>query len=717
MRMRKTAIIRVLLTALLLLTFSMSRAQNTQPIFRVGVLDDMNGPISNGARLAVRQINASGGVRGADGTSFLLELVIRPIASPDAINTLGQFNLIALLGPETTEDVLANLSSLQALNIPILTPALGDTILISDASGMFSRTRAAERLHGQALADVMFNTLNIQYIGTAQLDNSAAGGYAGFSMALEQIVPRPQEKTYRLGGGVTMNALVSEIVADEQAIVVAFGQPALVAQFYTQLRTVGWAGLFVYNQVDNPAFRDNIPEDKAQGILGTSSWPLSSTDETSTEFMSSYAHMYGAVPGSIAAASYDAVFFLAEAIGQPGSLSANLAGIRDLPGVQGTLNPGVSARGELSNSVSVIQLNEFGGADIIARYADGMRLTQGTMAALPSATPLPVATATPVGVVLTIESNFQNVRSGPSTQYDVLGRLERGTQAQIVGATVDYSWVVIQYRGQNGWLAAYLLDIWGDLSTLPVVAIPPTPTPGPPTATPLPPAIPDIVITSAVPSSMTQGVLTSVNVTVANIGGADAGGFAIAASFPPDNAYASANVAGLPMGAQQIVILPVTLSGSTGNYSVTIVADLNNEVNEGDSGEANNHNFSFSYKVDKQLILINNTSLAAGASVDLEGNVGPINDIQYTGAGLNTINVCTVNTDCIGLLSPGLNWDTSYYDAISSGNGINATFIANAALTPGTILGVLTAEGRRAVVRVDAISPGISITLTYRVYQ
>ncbi len=116
------------------------------------------------------------------------------------------------------------------------------------------------------------------------------------------------------------------------------------------------------------------------------------------------------------------------------------------------------------------------------------------------------------------------------------------------------------------------------------------------------------------------------------------------------------------------------------------------------------------------MILINNASLAAGASIDLEGNVSPVNDLQYTGAGLNTAGNCTGTSNCIGLLSPGITWDTAHYGAVTSTTGINTSFIANAALQPGATLGVLTAEGRRAVLRVDAINPGISITFTYRVY-
>ena len=112
--------------------------------------------------------------------------------------------------------------------------------------------------------------------------------------------------------------------------------------------------------------------------------------------------------------------------------------------------------------------------------------------------------------------------------------------------------------------------------------------------------------------------------TVRNAGSVNAGPFAIAASFPPDNVFAAFNASGLAAGAELIIPLPVTLVGGTGNYNATIVADLNSQIAEGVAGEANNDDFIFNYKVDRQLTLINSVTLTAGAALDLEGNVAPI---------------------------------------------------------------------------------------------
>ena len=83
----------------------------------------------------------------------------------------------------------------------------------------------------------------------------------------------------------------------------------------------------------------------------------------------------------------------------------------------------------------------------------------------------------------------------PATSYDILGQFNQGEQARVIGASIDYAWVVINFRGLQGWLAAYLLDISGDLRSVPVIPTPPTPTPGV-TATPTASPDADVIIDS-----------------------------------------------------------------------------------------------------------------------------------------------------------------------------------------------------------------------------
>lgn len=718
---RRTGLVTVmgLLALFLALGAAWAQPQDGGPVFRIGVLDDERGPISMAARFAVRSINDAGGVIGADGTQFRLELVIEPTTTGDtlaaAINNLAAAQIVAVIGPQTGDVVLSNLPLLQSLRVPILTPAVGDTVVASDSTGLIFRTRAAERFQGAALADLLVNGLNIRNVTVAQLDRMSTGERVGFSLALAQTGQNVQENTLLLEIEANMENLIADSLAQNTAVIVAYGAPELAAAFYNGLRDAGYAGVFAYNQSHSDAFQSAVAIDELPGILGATTWTPTATDSASSAFMNDFVRATGRAPGPIEAATFDAVNLLAEALSQPGELATNLNSVRNVPGIQGIINADGLPRGELTDGVIITQLNALGGPVVVARYARGVRLVEEPPPPPEPAEPTP--TPTPEGVNITILSTRQNVRTGPGLEYDVLGQLRQGEQARVIGATLNFDWVVISYRGQNGWLATYLLEVFGDLNTVPVFQPPPTPTPPPATDTPTPQPIADVLVVAAAPSNITLGVPTTINVTVRNQGGLAAGRFAVAATFLPDNAFSAYNLSGLAAGADQVIPLEVTLNNATGNFEVVIVADLNNEVPESPEGEANNFSFIFSYKVDRQLILINNTNLNSGGLLDLEGNLPPQYDIQYTGAGLNTTAVCTGTENCIGLLSPVLTWDTAHYDAISPATGINTTFIPNAALTPGTTIGILTAEGRRGVIRVDNINPGVSITLTYRVYQ
>ncbi len=75
MNARTTVSLSVLLS-LVLLVMGMVGAQG-EPAFRIGILDAPDGPLASGAQLAINQINAAGGIRGADGQQYRFDAVIQ----------------------------------------------------------------------------------------------------------------------------------------------------------------------------------------------------------------------------------------------------------------------------------------------------------------------------------------------------------------------------------------------------------------------------------------------------------------------------------------------------------------------------------------------------------------------------------------------------------------------------------------------------------------
>jgi ABC-type branched-subunit amino acid transport system substrate-binding protein len=704
-----------LVLLLLCLVAGIGQAQS-QPVFRIGVLDDARGPIANGARLAVKTINDSGGVPGADGTLFRLELIIQPTRSgaglARAISEINNASVIAALGPLTTEEVLTGLTLLQGLNVPILTPALGDTILASDSTGLFFRTRAPEVLQGRALANYLVTDLDIDRVVTVQLDLNSTAAVIGFTTAITQIGVPPQEAIL-FESGMQISQLTDAVIEANPQIAAVYGPPDMAAQLYLELRAAGWLGLFAYHRAEEATFRNAVPLDLLEGILGTTTWPSAARDTAGNNFLNNFVRAFGYVPGPVEAASYDSVNLLAQAIGLPGDLRSNLSQLNNVAGVQGLLSPAQLGGHEMSNNVTVIQLGPLGGPQVNARYAGNQRLPDDSQD-LVLATPAPLPTATPEGVVLTIKSSVQNVRTGPGTNYDVLGQMRRDEQARVIGATLDFSWVVIDYRGQQGWLSTSLLDIFGDRSTVPVVQPPPSPTPPPPTNTPPPTPKADILIVGATPGVITRGQPFTMTVTVQNIGTVAAGQFAVAATFPPDGVYSGLTLPG-GLGAGQIttVNLTGTLNGATGIYTVAIIADLNLEVDEGPAGEANNDDFVFRYRLDRPVLNQGTLTINPGGTLSLEG--AGTADVQWNATGTSLDFPAPPAGSGMYIMTGVASLNDVHYDLINT--TLTNTYNLNVALLPNAFIAIVTAEGNRGVMHVDSVISGGAITLSYRVYQ
>jgi len=701
MRAKKRALLLLIAIVVMLL----SLPAQAQSVFRIGVIDEEDGDIAKGVRLAVQLINNAGGVTGSEGSVFNLDVVI---ASPEnldvAVANMNQAGVIAVVGPETTEEVLSSISLLQQLNVPVFTPAIGDTILLQDNTNRIFRARAQEVVQGRALADYLFNELGIRTVSTVQLDVESTASIIGLSTALSSFNIAPSNAIYDEATD-ELDSFVTSIIQSQPDAVGIYGPPNTAVQIYNRLKSSGYAGVVIYNRATHPDFIDFVPANQLQGIINTTTWSPSSNDEFSRDFLFQFTRAFGEIPNAVNAASYDAVQMIAEATSQPGELASNLIALNDFQGVQGVLNPARLAQGETSTNVAVTQLNQFGTPNVVARYIGNARIPDESPESVIN-TPTPVPSPTPEGFTATIQSAVQNVRSGPSIDFDILGQLSEGTQVRVIGATTDFTWLVIDYRGQQGWLATYLVETFGDRTTVPIIQPPASPTPPPPTATATPSPRADIIILNATPDRITLGEPFTVTVTVLNQGLLPAGPFGVAATFEPGGAYAGVTINSLGAGQQTNIQLQNTLNGDSGPQDIKIIADLNDQVDEGPNGEANNSFYTYSYIADEEIENSGTLTINPGGTLDLEGT--GTNDVTWTGSDLDTAGGMYVITGFNTL-------DDIHHDAIDT--NLANTLSLNVSLLPNAIIGIVTADGNRGVMQITSVTSGGPITIRYRVYD
>lgn len=94
----------------------------------------------------------------------------------------------------------------------------------------------------------------------------------------------------------------------------------------------------------------------------------------------------------------------------------------------------------------------------------------------------PTATATPDSAIA-ITTQGMNVRSGPGTNYSIIGAAQAGEQYVITGKDPSGAWWQVTFNGQSGWLFGQLVTA-NNSAGVPVAQN--IPAPPPPTATPVP---------------------------------------------------------------------------------------------------------------------------------------------------------------------------------------------------------------------------------------
>ncbi len=126
----------------------------------------------------------------------------------------------------------------------------------------------------------------------------------------------------------------------------------------------------------------------------------------------------------------------------------------------------------------------------------------------PSATTVPATSTPPPPEAQVTAKTDANVRNGPGLAYPVVGGLNNGESAPVVGRNADSSWWQISFEGGTAWIADIVVNANSEAYNAPVASAPPPPptnTPVPVTPTPTQPAA------SATPTNGFWADRTSIN--------------------------------------------------------------------------------------------------------------------------------------------------------------------------------------------------------------
>jgi branched-chain amino acid transport system substrate-binding protein len=340
--------LRLFSVALALVSVARAAAPAGEPV-KIGFFMSVTGRDASfgeaalrGARLAIDDLNAAGGILGRPAQLVVEDNRSLPGESATAVKKLiGRDHVVALVGECASSRTLEAAPVAQAAGVPLVTPASTNPRVTAVGDCVF-RVCFADPFQGAVLATYAWKNLGLRRAALL-VDSSAS-----YSVGLAEVF----SKTFAsLGGEVVATQKYSGGDKDFRAQLTAirgtqadaiflpgyYVEAGLAAQ---QARELGLkATLLGGDGFEAPQLLE-IGGAALEGTFYSTHYSAESADPLSRRFVAAYTARHGAAPVGLAALTYDSVQLIADAARRAGStdrtaLKNALAATRDFPGVTG----------------------------------------------------------------------------------------------------------------------------------------------------------------------------------------------------------------------------------------------------------------------------------------------------------------------------------------------------------------------------------------------
>jgi branched-chain amino acid transport system substrate-binding protein len=292
-------------------------------ILKIGAIYNLEGsqspldiPSARGARLAVSEINALGGIDGRKIELILCDGKSDPSKVRECAAGLLAENISAMMGLSDTDMVLAALPVAARAGIPFVTSGATSPKLVEEYDGLFLAC-FGDNVQAAAGAEYAYNEMGLKTCAIlVDGDMEFARLLAGYF----------KERYLDLGGEITMEAFVNDSDLGSLSRAIADEGPDMIylaagpEETGTMVETIRGAGIqtpvFGGDSLDSPLLKR-----KGVGRIVFSTHALLDENSSSTgEFVRAYRAEYGYPPeNAFSALGYDAINLLANAIDRAGS--------------------------------------------------------------------------------------------------------------------------------------------------------------------------------------------------------------------------------------------------------------------------------------------------------------------------------------------------------------------------------------------------------------
>lgn len=328
---------------------------------KIGILSEMTGgnatfgnSMANGAKMAIKEANAKGGLLGKQITAVIADNKSEPSESANAMTKLAtQDKVVAVTGVFSSSNAIAASSVAEASKAPFL--AVGATnpkVTVDEKTGKVKdytfRVCFIDPFQGTVGANFVLNTLKLQKAAIL-VDNSS-----DYSKGLSAFF----KDAFTKGGGSILTeeaylqkdqdfkTVLTKVKASNPEVIYVPGYYEEVGKIVKQARELGITAPIVGGDGwDSPKLVEVASAASLNNTYFTNHYSVDDTSPTSKAFVDAYKKEYGQAPDAMAVLGYDAANVLIDAIKranstEPGKIREALAATKDFPAVTGatTLN-------------------------------------------------------------------------------------------------------------------------------------------------------------------------------------------------------------------------------------------------------------------------------------------------------------------------------------------------------------------------------------------
>lgn len=328
---------------------------------KIGVLNEMTGgnatfgtSSANGAKMAIKEANAKGGVLGKQLQAVIADNKSEPSESANAMTKLAtQDRVVAVTGIFSSSNAIATSSVAEASKLPFM--AIGATnpkVTMDEKTGKVKnytfRVCFIDPFQGTVGANFVLNTLKLSKAvmlvdsssdyskGLASFFKDAFSKGGGSVLAEEAYLQKDQD----------FKTILTKIKALNPEVIYVPGYYEEVGKIVKQARELGITAPIVGGDGwDSPKLVEVGTPEALNHTYFTNHYSVDDTSATSQAFVAAYKQEYGQAPDAMAVLSYDGTNILIDAIKransvEPEKIREALAATKDYPAITGstTLN-------------------------------------------------------------------------------------------------------------------------------------------------------------------------------------------------------------------------------------------------------------------------------------------------------------------------------------------------------------------------------------------